>query len=1035
MIRLFPKTATTWTTQGLGELGATRCLVTEERNGAYELEMDVPITDKHYADLELGRLILVKPNPYENPEPFRIYQISRPMSGLVTVNAAHISYDLSKIADKPFTATTISQTMSRLKSYAADTCPFTFSTDKSVTKDFKVATPRSIRSLLAGSEGSVLDVYGTGEWKFTGYTCYLYLNRGQNRGVTIRYGKNLTDLKQEENNATVYSKLYPFWADSEGNLVTLSEVTLDINANGNGTLVYDMSDRWDTAPTMADLRTAAQAYIDNNDLGTPVVNLTLSFVQISQLIRDAIYLCDTLSVEFPALGVSAQAKVIKTVYDVLLDRYNTIEVGSVKKTFAQTIASLQSNSIVGDVGKSVMQAAIDKATALITGNAGSGNIILHDTTGNGIPNELLFLNTTSIDTATDVWRWTMGGLGFSSNGYAGPYGLAIDQSGSINASFITVGDLNAGRVTTGILTDALGRNSWNLDTGELTISASGNIASIKTYYAESVDNVAPQWDVPKAYLYDADGKNLYDSNGDRLVAKLIWRTTPYTNASTMYRWQRQYIVYTDGTTELTSAVPMQDYYGRANLVLMMSTDGDGNPIGIMSGEADYISLRAGQLEIKSPQFTLDRNGNASFAGNLSAATGSFSGAVTATSLTLSAGVSVPSSKVSGLAAVATSGSYSDLGDTPNLTVYVAKDGTIGTTPADGVDGFVVSSAGVLKASNAIIYGSLYSSSGTIGGMTLSSNSIYKGTNSMASTTPGVYLGTDGLRLYGSSSNYFNVTSAGVMTLEGGTMTGSSWTSSDGTTQLDNNGLTLRNAASDAASVKRVTIHYASSTPRIDFDSRSTTSDPWATEGGIKWSGAYGILLDVGEVDASYLSVADIASTGTIGNASLVYSPEYYVSRTASLTTQMDRFAYYSSGVILEANEIYLHGTKLGSTVSAQNTSSVSVSNNTTTNVCSISLTAGTWIVTAEYHIPVATSDNYRLIAAISTASADYQLQAGGYNNIPVINPPQAAVAGTLARIITVSTNTPVYLTMNQNSGGSKTLTANRNRIVAVFVGA
>lgn len=492
MIRLFPADATTFTTQGLGVLNAIRCPVTEERNGVYELEMEIAFVDRHYPDLALGCLILSKPNPYEDAEPFRIYQISRPMNGIVTVNACHWSYDLSKYADKPFTASSVTEVMSKLKTQSVDTCPFNFVTDKSVTGNFTVSTPSTIRSLLGGSQGSILDVYGKGEWKFTGRTCYLYLNRGQDRGVTIRYGKNLVDLTQEENNAKVYSKLYPYWADTEGHLVTLPEYTLDINTNGNGILVYDMSDRWDSAPTVQQLRTAAQSYIDANDLDKPVVNLTLSFEQISDLVKDSIYLCDTLSVEFPALGVSAKAKVIKTVYDAVLDRYEKIEVGTVKQTLAQTITELQDNSVTGSVGKSVMQSAIDSSTAQITGNKG-GYIVWHDSNQDGQPDELLVMDTPSIETAVKVWRFNKNGLGFSATGYDGEYALAMTADGAIVADMITVGTLSATLMRAGILKslnyDSSGGTagfSMNMETGE--IFAPALVISAKNYTDTEVTN-------------------------------------------------------------------------------------------------------------------------------------------------------------------------------------------------------------------------------------------------------------------------------------------------------------------------------------------------------------------------------------------------------------------------------------------------------------------------------------------------------------------------------------------------------------------
>lgn len=94
---------------------------------------------------------------------------------------------------------------------------------------------------------------------------------------------------------------------------------------------------------------------------------------------------------------------------------------------------------------------------------------------------------------------------------------------------------------------------------------------------------------------------------------------------------------------------MQDYYGRANLIVKAGTDRDGNPIGILSGLADYMKFTAGQLEISSPQFTLDRYGNADFSGNLSAATGTFRGSVTAESITLVGGAGIDVNRVTGFA--------------------------------------------------------------------------------------------------------------------------------------------------------------------------------------------------------------------------------------------------------------------------------------------------------------------------------------------------------------------------------------------------
>lgn len=442
-IRLFDKTATAWTTQGLGVINPTEALVTEELNGMFEAELEVPITDRHYSDLSLQSIIIVKPNPYEAAEPFRVYQISRPIGGLVTVNAAHISYDLSKYADAPFTASSLAQIMARLKSSSVETCPFNFQTDKTISSlEYKVTSPKSIRSLLAGSEDAILEQFG-GEWKFSGYTCYLYEHRGQDRGVVIRYGKNMTDIQQDENCANVYSKLYPFYMDSEGNLVEVSGRTIDINTNGNGVLVHDMSAGFDAPPTPAELEQAAQDYIAANNLSSPVVSLDVKFVQ-TDLSKDIIYLGDTLSVFFPRLGVSSKAKVVRTVYNAIVGRYEEIQVGDAQQTFAQTIASLQTNSTTGAVGQSVIQAAIDKIAAMITGQIG-GNIQLRDANADGKIDALEVLDNINRSSASKVFRWSNDGaalgLDYTTGGVNGTYkhiirGLASGVNAWLNDLYI-----------------------------------------------------------------------------------------------------------------------------------------------------------------------------------------------------------------------------------------------------------------------------------------------------------------------------------------------------------------------------------------------------------------------------------------------------------------------------------------------------------------------------------------------------------------------------------------------------------------------
>lgn len=459
---------------------SVRCTVTEERNGAFEMEMVYPITGQHYSSLALRGLILAKPNPYSEAQYFRIYKISRPINGKVTVNAQHISYDLSGIPVGPCKALNAVDALQQLKSHAAVSCDYTFWTDIQTVADFAVAVPGSLRSLLGGVEGSILDVYG-GEYEWDNTTVKLHSQRGTDRGVTIRYGKNLTDLTQEESCAKVYTGVYPYWVDSDGNVTQITGNPVVNVPDGKydfvRVLTLDVSQDIKEQPTAAQLRQAALDYIAANKVGVPKVSLTLSFAQLEQTaeyadkaLLERVCLCDTVHVQFAKLGVSADASCIKTVYDVLLERYDSVELGDARSNLANTVADM-GKTVQSTVNKtrSDLERAIDRATQLITGNLG-GYVVLHSSTGADEPDEILVMDKPEIEKATKVWRWNLAGWGYSSSGYGGPYRLAATMDGAINADFITTGTMSANLIRGGVLQSTNGKFVSNLDTGVTTFN-------------------------------------------------------------------------------------------------------------------------------------------------------------------------------------------------------------------------------------------------------------------------------------------------------------------------------------------------------------------------------------------------------------------------------------------------------------------------------------------------------------------------------------------------------------------------------------
>ena len=468
---LYPSQETAFGSNGLGVLtDAASCVIIEERNGAFELEMTYPVSGIHYKEIAPRCIILAKPNPVDDPQPFRVYRTTKPMGGLVTIYGEHISYDLAGVPASPFAAESAPDAMEKLKSSSAIPTPFSFWTDKDTAGTMGITAPVALRSLLGGREGSVLDVYGGG-YKFDRYTVRLYNQRGQNRGASIRYGKNLTDLTQDENIAGVYTGVYPYWSSMEGALVQLPEKILLAPGNYDFTriMTLDLSSEFQEPPTEDQLRVRAEAYIKANHIGVPKVSLTVSFVPLEQTeeykdigLLERVELCDTVNVEFPSLGVSATAKCVRTVYDALLDRYKSVELGDARTNIADTIAA-QQQKIEQAPDKTFVQQAVDSATGQITGNKG-GYVVLHSSTGSKEPDEILIMDTPDIKTAVKVWRWNKAGLGYSSHGYNGPYGLAMTQDGSIVADFITAGTLNAA------LAKVINLDASNINTGSLNAS-------------------------------------------------------------------------------------------------------------------------------------------------------------------------------------------------------------------------------------------------------------------------------------------------------------------------------------------------------------------------------------------------------------------------------------------------------------------------------------------------------------------------------------------------------------------------------------
>lgn len=469
---LFDKNATSFTTNGIGRLSdIISAVVLEELNGKYELEMKYPADGILFGEIGMNSIIVCTHEDSEDLQPFEVYKISKPINGIVTINAHHITYRLSKCVTMPFSvaasANACENTLAGLKSNAAvadDVALFTFWTDVHTAGTYNQIAPASIRSRLGGVEGSVLDQFG-GEYEWDKFAVKLHNQRGNaNTGYILNYGKNIIDITQEQELSNVITGVVPYWVSMDGtDSQTLTEKVIYSQYASSYpyhlTEALDLSDKFEEKPSETSLRLAATSYVNKSGLGIPKVSIKLSFVALWQTEEykniaplERVKLGDAVKVYFEKLDINAQARVVGTTYNVLLDRYDDVQIGSFKSNLAMTIND-QNSRTIQTIEATKQQAAtytndvVENATAWIT-SAGGYVIAIKNTDGSW--KELIFASSTNMEASnTRILRINNNGIGFSRTGINGPYTQAWTIDGNLLADFIHGGTLTLGGLNNG----------------------------------------------------------------------------------------------------------------------------------------------------------------------------------------------------------------------------------------------------------------------------------------------------------------------------------------------------------------------------------------------------------------------------------------------------------------------------------------------------------------------------------------------------------------------------------------------------------
>ena len=358
MITIHEKTAQTFETLGLGALVPNSCIVTEELNGAYELELKHPYDEGgKWQRLERGR-ILYASTP-RGKQPFRIYYV-KPTMDAITVNARHIFYDLLDNQCKPITHSgTAEAALTALQAAFAYPMPFSFDTDISLTGTLTTGRMNPVQALLSDDDEATSFVKGYGgELLRDGFRVSVKVALGQDRGVSIRYGKNLVGLEVTEDESEVKTRIVCY---GKGGSVTLDSPHI------NDYIYPKIHTLTEENKSISEVQAEGQKLLDEG-CDIPSINIKADFVALEKTVEyrdyavlEEVFLGDMVTVINTKMGFRKQAKVISYEWDCLLEQYNEVELGDFIPTLAASVTSgVKSGSLASSaaVGTAAVMAAL-----------------------------------------------------------------------------------------------------------------------------------------------------------------------------------------------------------------------------------------------------------------------------------------------------------------------------------------------------------------------------------------------------------------------------------------------------------------------------------------------------------------------------------------------------------------------------------------------------------------------------------------------------------------------------------------------------
>lgn len=503
MIKIFNATDTDFKTAGNIIINPLHCHEIKKKslNGWY-IEVEIPIKYKEY--IEADKLCVVKTKSKLKPQAFRINDSITYTNRKIKFTAEHVMFDSRRYVLLDVRPTNLNgqNGLKYVNERTDKTSPF------SITSNVEnVSTAYFIRKTLLESWQVFEERWG-GVFEADNWDISFKQSIGKDNGETIVYGKNMQGFEIFEDWSNVCTKILPVGYD--GLLLPEKYLESETQYEIPYTKIVDFQtdlkiEEQTETNLLVELRNNASKYLEENCV--PKVSYT-----VNSNVNNDLEIGDTIKVLHPFVNIFTE--VLEYEYDLISEKVKSLTFGNYTRDVKTKFNNIKNTIETIKQTISKQEITIKEQTNLINSLNKNGYVYIDD-------NEILILDQLPKEKAKNVWRFGLGGIGFSSKGYEGPFETAITMDGKINADFITTGTMAVDRIES--LANFITDTSASIAAIELQQdSITTKVSSVE----QSVENITNTQNT-------ATGKNIHleDSSDDPLVSIKVKGSTSQSTRS------------------------------------------------------------------------------------------------------------------------------------------------------------------------------------------------------------------------------------------------------------------------------------------------------------------------------------------------------------------------------------------------------------------------------------------------------------------------------------------------------------------------